>query len=66
MVKLLVMCNTCGWDWLAWTCRNCGGVTSRKASQAVMVRLREQYAWTQLEAKYPIPESEEEERHDRR
>ena len=43
MVKLLTVCSLCGWDWLAWECPNCGGTTPRKASQAVMRRLRESY-----------------------
>lgn len=53
MVKLLTVCATCGWDWLAWICFNCGGTTPRKASQAVIRRLRESYEQRKQEPKTP-------------
>ena len=51
MVKYLTVCARCGCDWLAWICSNCRGTTPRKASQAVMRRLRESYE--QQEPKTP-------------
>ena len=53
MAKVLLICNRCGWDWLAWTCRNCGGTTSRKVSQAMMVWLRDSYEQRKKELKTP-------------
>jgi hypothetical protein len=43
MVKRILVCSTCGWDWFSWACGHCRGQTSMRVSEAVMRQLRKAY-----------------------